>query len=252
MSLSAELLPFAVLGALGSAHCAAMCGGFACAALARPAPTRLAHLARAGAYVLGKACAYAVLGLLAAAAVRAAATGPWPAPDAARRVLAFLAGASLLVAGLAALGVRLAVLAPRRWAARIPVRAPLARAAGRLYGAARALPGRSGALAALAIGLVSGCLPCGLSWSALLLATQASPAAALLGPLVFGLATAPALLATAFAGRALLARAGRHAPRVLGLTLIGLGLLCAWRGGPPGAARAAGAAPCCAPAYPAP
>jgi hypothetical protein len=236
VTLPAELAAFALLGVLGSAHCAGMCGGFACVAVGGARRSRRGRALDACAYAAGKALTYAVLGLALSAAARAATGDAWTRPELARRALAWLAGGALVLAGLASLGLRAPLALARASAA-----SAVTRGASRFFAAARSLPGASGPLA---VGLLTGALPCGLSWSALALASQASPAGAFLGPLVFGLATAPALLVTAFAGRALLARLGPRAPAALGVVLVLLGGLTIWRGGAPGDVRADGAA-CC-------
>ena len=66
----AALLPFVLLGLLGSVHCAGMCGGFALGVAAGGPRGRA--LGRLGLYALGKALTYAALGLLAARAAHAA------------------------------------------------------------------------------------------------------------------------------------------------------------------------------------
>ena len=240
----AALLPFVLLGLLGSVHCAGMCGGFALGVAAGGPRGRA--LGRLGLYALGKALTYAALGLLAARAAHAAhvteggpaLAGP-AAAEGAPRDLAVAAGAFLVLAGLAQLGLRL----PRP---ELAFTRALARALAPLLAAARSLGGWA---AALGTGALTGLLPCGLSWSALALATQVGPGTAAAGLFAFGLATAPALAAVGWGG---LLVAGRRRGRGLrvaaGLVLLAFGLLVALRGLLPAAPAALRSAlpGCCA------
>jgi hypothetical protein len=222
-----ELAPFVVLGLLGALHCAGMCGGFALSVACGAGPARGRALARALAYVLGKAMAYAVLGCLAAQAVGLVtrcsaelASDPGALLANARRGVAVLTALAFVMLGLAALGgggERLAWL-----------RAP-GRALSGLFAGSRALGGAAGSFG---LGLVNGLLPCGLSLAALVLAAGQTAAVATLGLFAFGLATAPVLIGIALAGtsvpipvRARLARLAAPAFLVLGLlTLARAGL----------------------------
>lgn len=220
---ASALLPFVLLGLLGSAHCAGMCGGFALAAVARER-ARGRAVVRGLAYALGKALTYATLGLAAATLVGSAARGGF-ALDAARRGMAWLAGLVMLGFGLAALGLRLP--AP----ARLPAFAVRAAAWARVtFGGVTRLPGYAGALGA---GLLSGLLPCGLSWSAFALGAASEPGTAALGLFLFGLGTSPALLAVAFGGRLLATHRRALALRLAGPLLVAFGVLTVLRGGLP-------------------
>lgn len=169
-------LAFALLGA---GHCVAMCGGIA-AALALQAPDRRHALW----HQLGKLLGYTLLG----AAAGALGAGVFAAADIAEagRVLRGIAGLAL-----ALLGLRLLLALPpwpplERLAARV-WRRGLAPLAQRLM--------RSGSVpGALALGVVWGWLPCGLSWTALLgAATTGDAASGALLMAAFGLGTLPAL-----------------------------------------------------------
>lgn len=179
---SAELAtPLAALAfaLLGAGHCVAMCGGIA-AALALAAPDRrhaLWHQA-------GKLLGYTLLGAIAGAL----GAGAFAAADVAEagRALRGIAGLAL-----ALLGLRLLLALPawpplERLAARV-WRTGLSPLAQRLV--------RSGSPAgALALGVVWGWLPCGLSWTALLgAATTGDAASGALLMAAFGVGTLPAL-----------------------------------------------------------
>lgn len=237
--------PFVVLGLLGSLHCAGMCGGFALSvAAARPAGRGRA-LGDLVSYVLGKALTYAVLGLVAAHAGQALLAGGArlaghePVGEhlaAARRVLAWSVGAALALAGLAAWGV---LPRPRRLGAGGRLAVGLAR----LRSGVGALPPSS---RALGVGLVTGLLPCGLSWSALLLAVAAGPAAGAAGMFAFGLATVPVLAAVGLGWSRLSPRVRAVGARLAGPALIALGALTALRGGVPLPGDVVASPPCCA------
>lgn len=166
---------------LGAGHCVAMCGGIA-AALALQAPAR----GHALWHQLGKLLGYTALGALAGMLGAGAFAAADVADADAGRLLRGIAGLAL-----ALLGLRLLLALPswpplERLATRV-WRGGLAPLALRLM-RARSVPG------ALALGVVWGWLPCGLSWAALLGATTTGDAAS--GALLmaaFGLGTLPAL-----------------------------------------------------------
>lgn len=169
-------LAFALLGA---GHCVAMCGGIA-AALALQAPDRSHALW----HQFGKLLGYTALGALAGAL----GAGAFAAADAAEigRALRGIAGLALGLLGLRLLLALppwppLEALAARVWRGGL---APLAQRLMR----ARSAPG------ALALGVIWGWLPCGLSWTALLgAATTGDAASGALLMAAFGLGTLPAL-----------------------------------------------------------
>jgi hypothetical protein len=243
-----ELLPFVLLGLAGAAHCAGMCGGFAVAVALAAGPARGRAVGHGLAYVVGKALTYAVLGLVVARAGDLAVHGGAELGNGAadarlsglRAGLATVVGLGLVAAGLAHLGLGRR-LWPARWRA---AWARLGGAAGRLFAGVRELPGAAGALGT---GVLTGLLPCGLSWSALALALTARPVTGAAGLFLFGLATAPALLLVGFGARGLPVRARALAARAVGPLLILLGLFTAARGGLPSSLSAAGAAlpECC-------
>lgn len=208
-----ELLPFLALAALGSLHCAGMCGTFAIAA------TSSARAAGRGAwlgtlsYVFGKALTYALLGALVASVGGLAVRSVGTQLELARVALGWIVGIALCFSGLAALGLRIArapnapSLVPMRWA-----RSALA-----------TVRQTRGLTASFGVGVLTGLLPCGLSWSALMLALQSRPSAALVGLFAFGIATGPALFGVA-SGWSLLPAVWRVRARfALGPMLILLG-----------------------------
>lgn len=228
------------LGLAGALHCAGMCGPFALALGWRDEAPAV-RAAKLGAYVAGKCAAYATLALavsLAAGAISAELGHEMfgereHALGVARSVLAWLAGGAMALAGLHALGLRF--LRENRIGA--AMHAPFAA----LLRSARQLPPLGGAAA---LGAITGCLPCGLSWSAILFAASAGGASTVLAPLAFGLATAPALIAAAAGGALVPARRRVALQRAAAVGLVLFGVWTAWRGGVPWA-QAHGLPPCC-------
>ena len=236
-----DLLPFLVLGLLGSLHCVGMCGGFAIA-VTSGADGKRDVFTRQLLYVLGKALSYGIVALCLANAAS------WLGEDAGQHthltvfstlqlVLGLAAGCVLIAMGWSSLG--LGGIVGGRWFAPgskwiRPLRSMLA--------GVRALPGFSGAFGT---GVVNGVLPCGLSWSAFLLATQYPPQTAFVGALLFGLSTAPILIAVGAAPRLVPVELRRRARPLLGAALVVFGVLTIVRsaGQEPGTIEPG--APCC-------
>jgi sulfite exporter TauE/SafE len=195
-----------LMGLFGSTHCVLMCGGVVGALCAgtpvqiRTRPLRQAPLTIG--YNAGRVTAYAVAGLLAGgigALVSDAASlriGP-----AALRVFAalFVLGMGLHLAGVFAAFSRLERVGARIWLRLQPI-------------AQRMLPVRT-ASRAFAVGLCWGAMPCGLVYSALVLALGAGSALdGALTMVAFGLGTLPMLFTMSAIAGSLAALARR--PRV--------------------------------------
>jgi sulfite exporter TauE/SafE len=173
-----------VAGLAGSAHCLAMCGGLAGAMALRASqiePVR-SRLTLALVYNLARIASYSLAGLIAGgvgATVLHAVDASWLAI-----VLRVLAGFVMVAAaGRVAFGWRLLqpleAAGSRAWRALMP---------RRLH--------RPGLGSALSLGLAWGALPCGLSYSMLLLAaTTAHPLSGAVLMACFGLGTLPAMVA---------------------------------------------------------
>ncbi len=206
-----------LLALFGTAHCAAMCGGFVAAAFHPLAGERragsgalaalLMHSGRLASY----ACAGAVAGSLGATPALLLGSARFQA------VLFSLAALALAVTGLRIAGIRLA--RPESAAFLDPVWRR-ATAAARRLGPADTLPKRLG------LGLLWGWAPCALVYSALPLALVSGGATGgALVMLAFGLGTLPALLGAGW----LVARAGallpgRTARRLAGGLIVVLAL----------------------------
>lgn len=214
-----ELLPFLALGFLGSLHCVGMCGGFALLAGSGSRRRGGRGLSALASYAVGKAATYALVGLAVSTGVHAASDAmplgeSLPALQGAAN---WLAGATLVLFGIAQItggvgGIATGALTRRLGTLTAPAR--------RALEAVRALPGLSGTFG---LGLVNGLVPCGLSWSAFVLAAASSPPVALVGSFLFGLATAPALLAFAFGSHFVPGAMRRRGAVVLGTLLIAFG-----------------------------
>lgn len=186
-------------GLMGGAHCAAMCGGIATgfsalAPRAGLAPALQSNLGRVGGYVI----AGAIAGGLGDGIVRAARL------DGLALALRIAVGAVLVVAALRLLGVRGRFgFLPRPGAALWQRLRPLQR---------RLLPADS-AGKRIALGVLWGWLPCGLSTTLLAAAwLRADAAQGALTMAAFGLGTLPLMLPLTWSG----ARIGRwlHRPRL--------------------------------------
>jgi sulfite exporter TauE/SafE len=204
----------AVLGLVGSLHCVAMCGPLALVVCGAHG-TASERLRRAGLYHSGRTVMYALLGAAAGLAGHASALAG------AGRVLTVAAGVSL-VAG---------AVAPRLLGGRVPLSGALMPVAARAAGAAVQVRRRFPWAGTFALGMANGLLPCGMLYSALLLAlTAAGPVQSAVTMSVFGAATALALVATTLAAGAVPITSR---PRLVALTPVavaGVGVLLVVRG----------------------
>ena len=230
----AFLAAVAAASLLGSAHCAAMCGGFACF---HAAGRGRASLAGQAAYHFGRLLSYTALGALAGAF--GAGVTDTVARAGITRGATVLAGGLLVAWGgaklFAALGVRLP--------ARAGAANPRPRGARSVVGRAlAALAGRPPVERAFALGLLTTLLPCG--WLFAFVATAAGtgrPAAGALVLAAFWLGTVPALAAVGVAARIALGPLGRRLPAIGAAAVLLLGLLTL--AGRAGSFPAAGAPP---------
>lgn len=173
MTLATVTLAGLTLGALGSLHCAGMCGplALACSRAGRSGSA----LADPALYQLGRIATYVGLGLTFGA------FGARLDLFAGQTVASITAGASLLVVGVFGRRIERAV-SGGAWLSRA-------------FGAAST---RLGVATPIALGTVNGLLPCGLVYTALAASLAlGSPSAGAAFMVAFGVATSPALL---FAG----------------------------------------------------
>lgn len=211
--LGAVAAGFAV-GVVGSVHCVGMCGGIA-GALAMSAPSRggAAGMVRQLLHGVGRVASYGLAGAAAGAFGSAAAAVLGPA------------GTSLLRALAAALIVALGLYLGGWWAGLAAIERTGAALWRRILPATGRLRAGGSAVAALALGMLWGWLPCGLVYSALALAAttgHAGGGAALM--IGFGAGTVPAVLAAGLAsvsvGALLRAPASRQ---VAGAMVVAMG-----------------------------
>lgn len=213
IDVSAPLAAALLAGFLGSAHCLAMCAGISgMVAVGAGAHALSTQLPLAIAYNAGRIFSYALLGA-AVAALGEAAVAAVPR----------LAGPVRLVSGLliALVGLQVAF----RWRLLAPLENAGAKLWQRIVPLARRLLPASTAPRAFGLGLLWGFLPCGLVYSALLIAAAtANVAAGTATMLAFGLGTSPAMIATGI-GALTLSRIVGKARVTAGLLIVALGLL---------------------------
>lgn len=220
-----------MLGLVSSLHCVQMCGpivlsySVALESLTGTpsgktfAPLLSNHLA----YNVGRILTYSALGALAGAAGQSMSLlGRLSGMS---HVLAIVAGISMIIVGIAMLGLIPAQVVGGRLL-RIP--STFLQRAGRLVAA-------PGAGKRLVLGLTLGFLPCGLIYAALLKAmATGSPASGAATMFAFGLGTTGALFALGMFSSAMRMRVNRWGSRMaaVGVTLMGIVLV--WRGTMPG------------------
>lgn len=174
-------------GLLGSFHCAGMCGGFVLA-LDRPGGVPWRRLGVQGLFHLGKTGTYVWLGALAGLLGAALLRAPWFA--ASQALLGVLAGALMVLFGLQLL----------RWIPELPLGSWFGPASP--YGRAfKAVLNLRGPTAPLAVGALTGFLPCPLVYAFLAEALRQGSLLGAMGVMaVLGLSSAPALLLVAGLG----------------------------------------------------
>ncbi len=217
-TLSAALVSALLAGFFGSAHCFGMCGGISGLYAVKLEVVSLRRKLGLGlAYNGGRILGYALLGFLVAGVGKTIAA-----------LIPGLAGPVRIASGLIIIlvGVQLAVdLKPL---------AALERGGALLWqriapGARTLLPVTNAGQAA-ALGVLWGFLPCGLVYSALMIAATSGDAlAGSAVMLAFGLGTLPAMVLTGVGAAQLQAfMAKRWARRGAGLIVIALGLVTLW------------------------
>jgi hypothetical protein len=199
---------------LGSPHCAAMCGGFACFYAGQPGEGRriLPHLAYNG----GRLVSYLVLGAIAGALGAGV--------DLTGRAAGFARPAAV-AAGLLMIGWGAATLA-RAGGARLPAWSGIAAAKGALRRGMARTAGRPPVARALALGLLTTLLPCG--WLYVFVATAGGTGSAVRGALVmaaFWLGTVPILAGVGLVLQRLTGPLRQRLPLVTAAALMVIGLL---------------------------
>lgn len=205
-----ELWTAFLLGLVGSAHCAGMCGPLALV-LPVTGRTRLTFFAGRVAYNLGRVFTYALLGLGFGLLGRTFALAGW------QRWVSLTAG-GVILAGL--------FLSPR-FAAGVPLSQGVNWLKSRL---GRLLQHRSlGAM--VGIGALNGFLPCGLVYAACAGAiATGSVVAGMEYMIVFGLGTVPMMLTLALAGQRLQLTLRFKLQRLIPVSLALVGVLLLLRG----------------------
>lgn len=196
---------------LGSLHCVGMCGAFLAIATGesgRPARTQAA-------YHLGRLATYLALGAIAGTAgavldLGASLAGLTP-------IAAILAGATMVLAGLAIILNRLGV--------KIPTPKPPAFMQRIVSSKLQRVLAFPPTMRAATIGLLTTLLPCGWLWAFVISAAgTAHPLNAVAVMFVFWLGTLPALISLGAGVRAAMGALGRHAGVVVATLVIAAGV----------------------------
>ncbi|MEJ2160771.1 MAG: sulfite exporter TauE/SafE family protein [Chromatiales bacterium] len=204
-----------VAGLIGSAHCFGMCGGIA-GAMGMAAAQNGVRGGRLGLqatlYNVGRISSYVVAGVIVG--LLGSALGDMIDLPSWSLWLRGITGLVLVLLGLQiAFGWRLLTFLERGGARLWRRLSPLA---GRLLG-------KRGAINALGLGMLWGWLPCGLSYSMLLIATTTGTAVgggAIM--LAFGLGTLPSMIGASYAGGRIGGLPGGRRTRVIAGLLIAL------------------------------
>jgi sulfite exporter TauE/SafE len=204
--MTALALSVFVAALLGSAHCAGMCGSFACLASGGDASRPRDAWRSSAAYNLGRLLSYATLG-----AIAGAAGAGLDQAGAIAGVLLVLWGTATL---LATFGVRLPSLA-------VPPAL-----ASRIARGVRAVQERPPVVRGLALGILTAALPCG--WLYAFVATASAAGGAWQGAVVmtaFWVGTVPVMAAVGLGAQRLLGPARRRLPAVTATALVVIGIL---------------------------
>lgn len=204
-----------VAGLLGSAHCAGMCGPFACLASGGDASRGSVALKSSASYNVGRFASYVVLGAMAGAA--GAGLDRAGSVAGLARPAAVLAGVLLVLWGLASLVAALGV--------RVPALDVPPALAARVARAVRAVQERPPVVRGLTIGALSAALPCG--WLYAFVATSAAAGGALAGAAVmaaFWFGTVPMMMAVGLGAQRLLGPFRRRLPLLTAAVLVVLGI----------------------------
>ncbi len=199
-----------VAGLLGSAHCLGMCAGIS--GLFAAGPTEQSNqFPFALAYNAGRVASYAFLGAVVAA-IGSAFVGGMPT----------LAGPVRLFSGL--LIVLIGLQVAFTWRVLAPLEKMGAKLWSRIAPLAKGLIPASSIPRAFALGIVWGWLPCGLVYSALLVAAStASITGGAIAMMAFGIGTMPAMVLTGLGAAKLAGFVSRNRVAA-GLLIVVLGL----------------------------
>ncbi len=204
-------------GLMGSLHCVGMCGGFVIA-LDRPGAFPWRRVGAQALFHLGKTSTYVLLGGIAGLAGAALLRAPWF--HSAQIVLSVVAGCLMILAGLQIMGL-LKELPVGSWFG-----------PDSLYGkGVNAALNIRGPVAPLAMGALTGFLPCPLVYAFLAYALKVGSVLGAMGTMsILGLTSAPALLLVALTGAKIRAQTRVKFIRVAGVVVLLLGVVTLLRG----------------------
>lgn len=208
-----DLLAAITLGIVGSLHCVGMCGPLVLA-MPRRGAGRWHFLAERLLHIIGKSTSYAVMGVVVGMVGRGLLMQM-------QQELSIVLGTLMLIA----------IAVPMAFRDRLERLSPLAvfyRAVKDRFGR---LLGKRGGWAAFGLGVLNGFLPCGLVYTALVAATVvADPWQSGLFMALFGLGTAPALIAVAFSGSVVSLKFRSGLSKALPLVTVVIAVLLILRG----------------------
>ena len=220
-----------MLGLVSSLHCVQMCGpivlsySIALESLAKPQAGGIFRrlLGNHLAYNLGRILTYSALGAIAGfAGETMSAIGRISGLT---HALALVAGVSMIVIGIAMVGILPARLLANRLL-RVP--ASFLRSASSLINA----PGTG---KRFGLGLLLGFLPCGLVYAALMKAmATGSPVSGAVTMFAFGIGTAGSLIAVGTLSSTIRLRLNRWGRQLAAVGVMAMGVLLVWRGTMPG------------------
>ncbi len=214
--MSALALSVFVAALLGSAHCAGMCGSFACLASGGDGSRPREAWRSSAAYNVGRLLSYATLGAIAGAA--GAGLDRAGAIAGLARPATVVAGVLLVLWGVATLLATFGVV--------LPALAVPPALASRIARGVRAVQDRPPVLRGLALGMLTAALPCG--WLYAFVATSAAAGGAWQGAVVmaaFWTGTVPMMAAVGLGAQRLLGPLRRRVPAVTAVALVVIGLL---------------------------
>ena len=215
--MTALLAAVLVASLLGSLHCVGMCGCFVAFYAAGDGGRGAGRLAAHAVYSGGRLLAYGALG--AAAGALGAVLDLAGGLAGLQRIAAVVAGAAMIGWGVVAL--------LRLYGLRLGPRFVAAGAVARLVrGGLARVGGRPPVVRALAVGLLSGALPCGWLWVFLVTAAgTGGPLAGMAVMTAFWAGTVPALVALGLGAQLAAAPLRRHAPSLTAVLMVVLGIL---------------------------
>lgn len=209
-----DLVAALTLGFLGSLHCIGMCGPLTLA-VPSSASSRWKFFLERLVFTAGRVTTYAVLGAL---------LGMFGSK-------LFLAGVQQNISVILGITILVTIVLPLSLKSRLQKFSPLEKIYAVIKRRFSSLMKRRGSIALFLMGMMNGLLPCGLVYTALLGATAvADPGRSALFMSLFGVGTAPALIAVSLAGKLISLKFRPLFSRVVPFLSIALAIILILRG----------------------